>query len=540
MVPLCPLLLASAAAASAAMNSTSFTISTSTQQATPWAHHWEECVGSGHAALTVRADWRAHLSRCRTELGVKRTRFHGLLDDDFDISLGEGHDDYVNLDDMVDFHLSIGMEPLFEVSFTPSWLAINTSQTCTHYKGITSPPRDMGKWGAVVQRMAAHLRARYPTQAFMFEVWNEPNGGFWTPPSGNGSVPATDAEKQAAYFELYKSTADALKNASGGAYLVGGPATAGCPGWAAELVAFGEANNTAVDFISCHAYGGGGKEIWSGNVEGVVGNLPAAQRGAAGRPVVLTEWSSSWMYTNLYHDDPASAAFIIATAAAMDGLLNASSYWTFSDVFEEGTLLPVPFHGGFGLLTVGGTPKPSYRAFQLLHGTGTERYDSAPAKGASSSDCLGNVGVLATTLSSAANASDARTMRVFVWNHPPTFAESPSAPCNVTVEFGAGGGSFGDRDPANGTRDGASDGASDGATPIRTRMARVDVGHANPMAAWTAMGSPTYPSPSQLAELETASELVWENVEQAGTPSLTAVVPAHGLVIYDLAFLSHA
>ena len=97
------------------MNSTSFTISTSTKQATPWAHHWEECVGSGHAALTVRADWRAHLSRCRSELGVKRTRFHGLLDDDFDISLGEGQDDYVNLDEMVDFHLSIGMEPLFEV-----------------------------------------------------------------------------------------------------------------------------------------------------------------------------------------------------------------------------------------------------------------------------------------------------------------------------------------------------------------------------------------------------------------------------------------
>jgi xylan 1,4-beta-xylosidase len=271
----------------------------------------------------------------------------------------------------------------------------------------------MVKWGAVVQRMGAHLRARYPTQDFMFEVWNEPNGGFWTPPSGNGSAPATDAEKQAAYFDLYKSTADALKNASGGAYLVGGPATAGCPGWAAELVEFGEANNAAVDFISCHAYGGGRDEISSGNVEGIVGNLPAAQRGAAGRPVVLTEWSSSWKYTNLYHDDPASAAFIIASAAAMDGLLNVSSYWTFSDVFEEGSLLPVPFHGGFGLLTVGGTPKPSYRAFQLLHGTGTERH---PVKSASSSDCLGDVGVLATTLSSAANASEARTMRVFVWN----------------------------------------------------------------------------------------------------------------------------
>ena len=69
---------ASVVSGSAAMNSTSFTIDTQLA-ATPWVHHWEECVGSGHAALTVRADWRAHLARCRSELGVKRTRFHGCV-----------------------------------------------------------------------------------------------------------------------------------------------------------------------------------------------------------------------------------------------------------------------------------------------------------------------------------------------------------------------------------------------------------------------------------------------------------------------------
>ena len=138
------------------------------------------------------------------------------------------------------------------------------------------------------------------------------------------------------------------------------------------------------------------------------------------------------------------------------------------------------------------------------------------------------------------------------------------APCNVTVDFSGGGGGGGVGDhllnfPANGARygtsdlasggasagasagareearEGASAGKSKGTTPTHTRMARIDVDHANPMAAWIAMGSPTYPSPSQLAKLETASELVWEDVEHADQSSLTAVVPAHGLVIYDLA-----
>lgn len=129
-------------------SSASFTVDLG-GKTTPFHHHWEECVGSGHASLTLRQDWRAHLTKAHTDLGVKRTRFHGLLDDDFSISISSHQDSYVNLDSLVDFHLSIGMEPLFEVSFMPSWLASNTSQTVTHYKGITSPPKDYTEWGQV-------------------------------------------------------------------------------------------------------------------------------------------------------------------------------------------------------------------------------------------------------------------------------------------------------------------------------------------------------------------------------------------------------
>eukprot|EP01051_Picozoa_sp_SAG22_P029317 SAG22_NODE_10804_length_515_cov_0.985577_1_plen_106_part_01 len=82
-----------AAAAAAAAEYTVGTASTS------FAHHWEECVGSGHASLTLRADWRAHLTRARKDLGVKRTRFHGLFDDDFSMSLGADKGDGDPADD---------------------------------------------------------------------------------------------------------------------------------------------------------------------------------------------------------------------------------------------------------------------------------------------------------------------------------------------------------------------------------------------------------------------------------------------------------
>ena len=48
----------------------------------PFVHRWKKSFGSGHAALTLRDDWREHLSRAVTELGLTGVRYHGLFDDD--------------------------------------------------------------------------------------------------------------------------------------------------------------------------------------------------------------------------------------------------------------------------------------------------------------------------------------------------------------------------------------------------------------------------------------------------------------------------
>ena len=57
----------------------------------------------------------------------------------------------------------------------------------------------------------------------------------------------------------------------------------------------------------------------------------------------------------------------------MDGLVNISSYWTFSDVFEEGGFPTSEFTNIYGLMTVHGIPKPGWRGFQLLAGAGDTR-----------------------------------------------------------------------------------------------------------------------------------------------------------------------
>jgi len=53
-------------------------------------HLWSKCIGSGHAALTLREDWRAQVRQARREIGVEAVRFHGVLDDEMSTSLGPG------------------------------------------------------------------------------------------------------------------------------------------------------------------------------------------------------------------------------------------------------------------------------------------------------------------------------------------------------------------------------------------------------------------------------------------------------------------
>ena len=48
----------------------------------PMKRLWEKCVGSGHATLALREDWRKQVSMARKEIGIEMVRFHGILDDD--------------------------------------------------------------------------------------------------------------------------------------------------------------------------------------------------------------------------------------------------------------------------------------------------------------------------------------------------------------------------------------------------------------------------------------------------------------------------
>ena len=89
----------------------------------PMKRLWEKCVGSGHATLALREDWRKQVSMARKEIGIEMVRFHGILDDDMSTSQGPDMNSYVNVDSIVDFLLENNMTMVIELGFMPSWLA---------------------------------------------------------------------------------------------------------------------------------------------------------------------------------------------------------------------------------------------------------------------------------------------------------------------------------------------------------------------------------------------------------------------------------
>ncbi len=434
---------------------------------TPFPHFWEHTVGSDHAPVALRADWQQQLKRCHDELGFQYVRFHGLLSDDMGTLVNENKKliySFFNADQVVDFLLSIDMKPFVELSFMPLALA-SGKKTVFNYKANVTPPRDYKQWATLISRLVSHWVERYgleEVQRWYFEVWNEPNmPSFWT-------------GTQRDYFKLYRYTAAAIKKVDK-SLRVGGPATAKSE-WISEFVDFCERNKAPFDFISTHQYPNDGFE----SDKDTEVQLFKSQRGimreraqdtrrrARGKPVYYTEWNSSSDSRDPLHDESYAAAFAVSTIMEAKGVVNGYSFWTFSDIFEENYFPSVPFHGGFGLLNLQGIPKPTYRAFQLLHDLGTEQ---------SLVD-----GLHETVDCSVIQKQSSVTVLLTNQTTPGHSIETENVEVRLTNAL----------------------------EPVAAHIQVIDSEHVNPKRLWTELGQPDYLDRQQVEQLEEAARLVRE------------------------------
>lgn len=486
----------------------------------PWSHFYSAGVSAGHIGLASRADYRQHMAMAAERCGFKYVRGHGLLDDDVAVSFSPGQNSWLNILSLVDFQLSIGMFPFFEVSYVPSWLS---SDNCTKrimgYGGCCAPPADYDQWSSLLTQLGDALIKRYGLEQagqFRFEIWNE-----------------LDCLNATEYHYIYAAAARGLKLASP-SLSVGGPATSCASGWDEPthpqqgklFLDFVRDNNVPLDFFSSHIYANKKWTGWVGRASTIVQGVRNAtalmdEFGLSHLPYYNTEYGSLSNQgdgvvdkpANDIHDTHEQASFLVASIcqvaarARLDSsfrLPTTLSYWTFSDIMNEvnqdselGTISLAPgwtnnasFHGGFGLINAFGVPKPSFRAYELLH----QAHDmQVPVtRTAATSYCNLTTGMVATV----GNGS----VQLLLYNHrewdaPQLGHANPSVACDVHVVIQGTG------------------------LPSSATVRVIDQVQANPRGKWIELGMPAYPSPAEHMQIMAASELVPQTVAMRGDPA---------------------
>ena len=343
------------------------------------------CISASRAYTLMLESHREHIRRAVKECGFRYLRFHGLFQDDLGIYREDAYGNPVwgwqYADEVYDFLRETGVRPFVVLDFMPEALRSGEKTVYWEKAGIT-PPKDWEKWYELVYRTACHFRDRYGEEEvsrWFFEVWNEPDGFFWT---------GTREE----YFRLYELSAKAVKKASP-RFRIGGPAVAGESGWIDLLAAYCREKGLPLDFITAHTYclkpfekenvkhPEPGFPVWKPGVPWKLGNgaydpaggaekigeyRAAADR--AGLPLYITEFGLSYDYWDPIRDSYEAASWLLSRFRAVRELANAFSVCELSDVFEEdGPPTQNHFHGGFGLVNLQGIRKPAYFAFRYLN-----------------------------------------------------------------------------------------------------------------------------------------------------------------------------
>jgi xylan 1,4-beta-xylosidase len=358
-------------------------------------------IGAGRANEGLRADWQQQLAEIKRDAGFKYIRMHGLLTDDMGVyggtdAQGKERYNFMYIDALFDYLLSIGVKPFVELGFMPQAMA-SGSKTVFWWRGNVTPPSSYEKWEKLVKALTEHWTERYGTAevaTWYFEVWNEPNlDGFWT---------GTQEE----YFKLYAHAARGVK-AVNPSYKVGGPATAGAA-WIPEMIAYCVKNKVPLDFLSTHTYGVGEGFLDEYGTKGTVLNADDSavsgdvlrnrkeieDSAMPGLELHYTEWSSSYTPADPTHDSYHQAAYILDKLKQVGKAAQSMSYWVFTDIFEEPGPRFEAFHGGFGLMNTQGIKKPAYFAYQFLNQLGQNELANHDKRSLAATDGKGNVQVL--------------------------------------------------------------------------------------------------------------------------------------------------
>jgi xylan 1,4-beta-xylosidase len=409
--------------------------------------------------------------------------------------------DWTIIDRIFDAYVEADAIPLIEIGFTPkalsddpgpyqhSWALEAVNKTIV--TGWAAPPNDLVKWSGLVEAWARHLVERYgddTVSGWLWEVWNEPDGNYWTGTSSQ-------------YCAMYDASARAVKRVLPGAR-IGGPHTCGPYGrdkagpFLREFLTHVVETGSPIDFLAFHAKGR--PVVHEGHVRMGIGNqLRDIETGLAiidefpllkGLPVIIGESDpegcaacSARVYPqNAYRNGPLYGAYVVEAMLRTYELsrragipIEGAVTWAF--MFEG-----QPYFDGFRDLATNGIDKAVLNAFRMLGML------SGDWLACSSSQALPIEQVMAEGVREAPDVNavatrDAGGISVLVWHYHDDDTGGAAADVTVSVH---------------------------GVTSLgAVRHYRMDADHSNAFAVWQGMGKPQVIESTDYARLEAAGQL---------------------------------
>jgi xylan 1,4-beta-xylosidase len=444
--------------------------------------------------------------------------------------------DWTILDRIFDTYLERGVRPYAQIGFMPKDLSIKP-EPYQHkwtpraryeeiYTGWAYPPKDYAKWAELVFQWVKHCVEKYgraEVETWYWEVWNEPNIGYWRgTPEG--------------FRKLHDYAIDAVRRALPTAR-VGGPDTAGSGGrfMRAFLDHCLRGTNhvtgkigTPLDFIAFHAKGA--PVYTNGHVRmGIANQLRTIDEGfrlvasypeLKSKPIIIGEsdpegcaacqgpqlaYRNGTMYSSY-----TAASFVRKHDLAEKHGVNFEGALTWAFEFED-----QPYFAGFRSLASNGIDKPVLNVFRMFSKMGGRRL-AVESDAAISLDEIVRRGVRAQPDVAALASLDGKKLSVLAWHYHDDDVPGPAAQISLILS-----------------------GLPAASGEARLQHFRIDEDHSNGFAAWKRMGSPQQPTPDQYAQLEKSAQLAPlrapENVRvQEGKATIEISLPRQGVSLLQL------
>ena len=433
--------------------------------------------------------------------------------------------DWKILDQIVDTYVERKMKPFVQLGFMPEALSsAPAGMPYRHfwkpgdpyndiYTGWTYAPKDYRKWEELCYQVTRHLVEKYGREevaGWWFELWNEPDIGYWSGSVGAGRsgdpLAAGKAQTRRGEFnKLYDFTVEGVRRALPAARIGGPEVTGGAQAMLRSFLQHTSAGTnyatgkigTPLDLITFHAKGsptfienrvrmGVANQLRSiNNHFAVIKEFPIYAK----TPIVIGE------------SDPEGCAACGVTHYPQNGYRNGTMFPTYTalqiartyelaDLHQVNLLGAVtwaflfedqPYFDGFRDLATNGINKPVLNSFRMLGQMSGDRVQAVSSAGLAVEE-IRDRGVRGAADISALAARSPRSATVLIWNYHDD--DLPAAPASITLTV-------------------------DGLPAGRATLThyRIDETHSNSYSAWQKMGSPQAPTPAQRAELERASEL---------------------------------